>query len=60
MQINDLDYVKNTLEVEDDKVKGAIAIEALTISLSIGSSFAYTRSFSFTWAYAPGISFGGS
>lgn len=54
MQINDLDHITNTSSLENGQIEGGIQIEALSLAFSVGDAFAITRTFSFTWAFAPG------
>ncbi len=54
MKICDLDHVKSISETEEINLNGGIQIEALSIVLSLGSTFALTKSYSFTFAFAPG------
>ena len=56
MKICDLDHLAlmpPKAGSEELKLTGGIEIEAMTITLAFGESFALARTYSFTFAYAP-------
>ncbi len=58
MKISDLEYLESIPQIANSKelkVTGGIQIEALSTVISLGEKFALSKTFSFTWSYAPGL-----